>query len=370
MNIADFRPRFAAAQTNCAGQRRLARSGRADDQRAGAAFDPAAHQGVELIDATGEPFVDRRRLVLAGDESWKHLEPAAPDHVVVIAAAKIDAPVLDHRQPPALGAVFRIQLLEPHDAMGNGLRMDVLGGAAHVVEQQHGAPAAAEELLHRQDLPAIAQRIPGQQTQFGKRVEDHARRGWPLSTSASSVFVVSDSSTSAGWNIVYCSSSCRPCSVGNSSRITRFERSHPCESATARISFSVSGQRDVKRRLAVADSFEDELHRQRGLAGAGHAFQKVDAMGREPSAQDVVQPANAGAGRGQRFTFHSSQGIVAHTGPTLVLTSIGTHGATSRHAHRRPEIRHPANGFRSARRLDSGARDDLPKRAYSPSGIR
>jgi hypothetical protein len=50
----------------------------------------------------------------------------------------------------------------------------------HVVEQQGGAAAAGEELLQGEDLPAIAQRLAGQQAQLRQRVEHHAGRVQPL----------------------------------------------------------------------------------------------------------------------------------------------------------------------------------------------
>ena len=56
------------------GQRRLAGPGRADDQRAGAALDAAAEQGVQLGDAAGELFHDWGRAVLAGDQARKDLD--------------------------------------------------------------------------------------------------------------------------------------------------------------------------------------------------------------------------------------------------------------------------------------------------------
>ena len=78
------------------GERRLAGPGRADDQRAGAPLEAAAEQRVQLGDAAGELLHRRRRAVLAGDQPRKDLEPAAPDDVVVIAAAEADAAELEH----------------------------------------------------------------------------------------------------------------------------------------------------------------------------------------------------------------------------------------------------------------------------------
>ncbi len=100
----------------------------------------------------------RRELpVFGGNQPREHLDAALLDHVVVIAAAEFDAAVLDDAQPAPLGAVFGIQLLEQNDAVRDALHLQVVIGRGHVVEQHHRAIASGEELLQREDLPAIPQ---------------------------------------------------------------------------------------------------------------------------------------------------------------------------------------------------------------------
>ena len=59
--------------------------------------------------------------------------------------------------------------------MGDALHLQVVVGRREVVEQHHRAVSRREELLEGEDLPAIAQRVAGQQAQLRERVEDDAR---------------------------------------------------------------------------------------------------------------------------------------------------------------------------------------------------
>ena len=114
--------------------------------------------------------------MLGRHEAGKHLDAALPDHVVVIAAAELHAAIFRHAQPPALRAVFGADLLEAHDAVSDALHLKVLLARRHVVEQHRRAVAADKELLERENLAAVAQRVSGEQPKLGKRIDDHARR--------------------------------------------------------------------------------------------------------------------------------------------------------------------------------------------------
>jgi hypothetical protein len=59
------------------------------------------------------------------------------------------------------------------------------------------------------------------------------------------------------------------------------------------------GQRHVQDALAASHAFEQELQCERRLARAGHAFDEVDAIGRQPAAQDFVETGDSGAVRRQ-----------------------------------------------------------------------
>ena len=93
------------------------------------------------------------------------------------AALVLDAAHLDDPQSPSLDAELLLVVREADDTVGDAveLRVALVGGL--VVEQQHGALALREEVLQRQDLPAVAQRLVGEQPHFREAVEHHARRG-------------------------------------------------------------------------------------------------------------------------------------------------------------------------------------------------
>ena len=66
---------------------------------------------------------------------------------------------------------------------------------------------------------------------------------------------------------------------------------------------------DVEPGLALMPPFEQELQGKRGLAGAGRAFDEIDAVRKETAAQHVVEPGDAGRGAG-RSLLHGRSGVV------------------------------------------------------------
>ncbi len=279
------------------GQRRLSGSGRADDQGAGAVLEAPAEQGVQLGDAAGQLFCDRRQAMLARDEPRKDVDSPAPDGVVVKAAAEAHAAVLDDQEPPPLGAVLRVQLLQPHHAVRDALDLQVVGGAGQIVQQQHRAAPAGEELLEGEDLPAVAQRVAGQEAQLRERIERHARRLDPLDVRQDRlrrlaqldfrrmehrVLVVRPQALFRGHQLADCDAVQRP-AVGG------------CHLAQLLLGLR---QSHVEDRLAEPDALHQELHRQRRLPRAGNAFDQVQPIRGEPSPQDVVETFDAGRGAG------------------------------------------------------------------------
>ena len=81
------------------------------------------------------------------------------------------AAILHDAQPAARPAVVERQLLEQDDAVRQALQLQVAAARGEVVEQEHRAVAPGEELLEREDLTAIAQRLARQQLHLGQRVE-------------------------------------------------------------------------------------------------------------------------------------------------------------------------------------------------------
>ena len=119
-------------------------------------------------------------VVLGGDEPREDVEPARLDDEVVVAAPVLLAPELRDPQPPPLGAVLGRELLQAHDAVGDALELQVLRLGRQVVEQEHRAFPADEELLQGEDLPAVAERVLGQQPHLRERVDDDPPRLDPL----------------------------------------------------------------------------------------------------------------------------------------------------------------------------------------------
>ena len=116
------------------------------------------------------------RVMFGGDQPRKHREAAAFEDEIVIAAAKLDAAHLDHAQPPSFRAEFLGGLLKRDHAVGDAVQLQVVRVGCPVVQHQHGAIAAGEELLQRQDLAPVAQRVLRQQPHFRQAVEDDPRR--------------------------------------------------------------------------------------------------------------------------------------------------------------------------------------------------
>ena len=83
--------------------------------------------------------------------------------------------ILHDAHPAARAAVVERQLLEQDDAVRQALQLQVAAARGEVVEQQHRAVAAGEELLERENLAAVAQRLARQQPHLRQRVEDDAR---------------------------------------------------------------------------------------------------------------------------------------------------------------------------------------------------
>jgi hypothetical protein len=144
----------------------------ADNQRAGAFLDPAAEQVVQLPNLRGQFVAAATAAMFGGHEPREHPEPALGDQVVVKAAAERGAAVLDDAQAAALRAVLGTEVLQQDHAVSDALHVQIVIGGCHVVEHDDRAVTPGEELLERQDLPPVAQRIAGHEPQLRQRVED------------------------------------------------------------------------------------------------------------------------------------------------------------------------------------------------------
>jgi len=162
-------------------QRGLAGAGRPDDERAGAAVEPAAQQTIELGDAAADGLlIGVVGVVLGGDQAREDGQAAAADDVVVEAALELAPAQLEHPQSPSVAAKHQRLLLQPHDAVRKAVQAGLLDFLGHVVEEEGGAVEFGQEVLQGQDLAAVAQRALREQPDLGDAVEHHAMRLQPL----------------------------------------------------------------------------------------------------------------------------------------------------------------------------------------------
>src|SRR5689334_19289219 len=95
--------------------------------------------------------------MLGGHESREYIETSATNGEVVNAAADRHAAQLEDAKPAPLGAELVGELLEDNHPVRDALQLAIAPFGCPVVQHEHGTITAAEELLERQDLPAIAQ---------------------------------------------------------------------------------------------------------------------------------------------------------------------------------------------------------------------
>ena len=237
--------------------------------------------------------------MMRGDQAREHAHAAGLDHVVVVAAAERPPAHLVDPQAAAIAAEFRPQLVQPDDAVHDGVHVQALVGHLAFVEQQHGAAAAGEVLLQRQHLAAQPQDGARQQPDFGQRVEHHARRlqAFDLLQDAAGrvgqfhlggmehrVLVVRIELVAEREQLVDVDAVQGPAVGGG-------------DLAQLLLGFR---QGDVQHRLAARGALAQELHGHRGLARAGHALEQVQAIRGQPAIEDDVQPGHAGAHRCRR----------------------------------------------------------------------
>ncbi len=149
---------------------------RADEQRIGAALQPAAEHLVELRVAAGGELPREGGMVLGGHQPRMDVEAAPLDGEVVEAAPEWDAAHLHHPHAPPLGAVVYGQLLQHHHPVGDGVELQVVLRGGEIVEQDHGALTLGEEVLQGQHLAPVAQRALGQEAQLREAVDHHPAR--------------------------------------------------------------------------------------------------------------------------------------------------------------------------------------------------
>jgi hypothetical protein len=231
-------------------------------------------------------------VVVGRDEARKHLDDTGVEHEVVPAALELDAAHLDDPQRAALGAELARLLLEGDDAVRDAVQLEIRRLRGLVVEEQDGAVAVGEEVLQREDLPTIAQRILGQQAHLGQAVEDDPTRAQAFDLLRHRPDRLPELDLRRMKN--------RLCGLGHETDVVaQFLDLDAIEAPSvgpdngAKLAGGL-GQRDVQPGLARGGTFHQELQTERGLARAWRAFQKIHPRGGQTSATDGVQAADAG----------------------------------------------------------------------------
>ena len=147
--------------------------------------------------------------------------------------------------------------------------------------------ARREELLQRENLAAIAQRIPGEQPQLRERVEHQARRLRPLDVGENPLRRFAELDLGRVKHRVLLIG--LELGLRRSQLADRHARAIPAVGVRdgAQLFFGL-GKRHVEHGLAELRARQQELHRERRLAGTRHTFDEVQAVGGKTAGHDVV----------------------------------------------------------------------------------
>ena len=259
-------------------------------------------QRVELLVGARQLVLDEALRMLRGDETRIDVETARANRQIVVTAAKRYAAHFADAQSAAFRAELARVLLEHDDAVRHRLDLITLATAGAVVEPQHRAVTAAEILLERQDLAAVADRVLRDEPQLGQRIDDEPLGAVLVRRCDERLRRLAE--LELRW------AEYRQQRIGGKIAFRRHElrdvdsRKIP---AVALCDFFELGarfrERDIEARFVSLDSFEKKLNRERRLAGARRARDEQHAVARETAAQDVIESRDAGAGMQLRSSF-------------------------------------------------------------------
>lgn len=164
------------------GKRGLAGAGRPGEQGAGAPQEAAAHQGIEVRDAAQGRLVAELDVMIGGNQPGIDLDAAGTDIQIVVSGQENLSAQFLHLQASPGRAEVQGETLERNDPVADAvqMRIAIAAFAGQVVDEQHRGAARRKELLERQHLATVAQRILREQAKFRQAVEDHALRFEPL----------------------------------------------------------------------------------------------------------------------------------------------------------------------------------------------
>src|SRR6185312_15570741 len=217
-------------------------------------------------------------------------DPQAPalDGEVVLAGDEVDAPQLQHLEAAAGQAILRSNPVELDDAVGEALQLSIATLRGAVVEEEHGGIAGRELLLEGQDLPAVAERVSSEESHLRERIDDDPLRPalvhdgqdpldglveLDLGRMEERVLALRLEHLLGGGERVHVEAVDRPAvRDGDGGQLLPGLR-----------------QRDVETGFVLANTLEEKLEAEGGLAHPWAAPEKVGAPPREPTAEDLVQ---------------------------------------------------------------------------------
>src|SRR5207253_3689125 len=170
----------------------------------------------------------------------------------------------------------------------------VVSVAGEVVEHHHGGAGAREIMFEREDLPPIAKRALRKQTDFGQAVDDDPGRLDLLDRLEDSLGRLAELEVGRieeALLLVLVEEAFGRDQLEHRQRVVELPPMRQSADAKLLLGFR---QRDVEARLSRRGPREKELRRDRRLAGAGAAFDQIDASALQAARQDIVETGHAG----------------------------------------------------------------------------
>jgi hypothetical protein len=216
----------------------------------------------------------------------------------VQAVTEIHPAELDDLQTPPRRSVVGRDPVQRDDTVREALELKVVAGRGAIVEQE--CRARADAGLEVQELAPVSQRIPGEQAEFGDGVKDQSLRPGPLERGPHAV--------GHGGELGFRRMEDRPGALSRQRLLGRreLEDLDPLGRPAVRADHALElgarlRERDVHRPLAVRHSFQEKLERERGLADARIALDKVQPARGQAPAQKVIEARHA---RRDGLMFH------------------------------------------------------------------
>ena len=177
--------------------------------------------------------------------------------------------------------------------MSNAVHGLVRGVGREVVEKKNRGALSREIMLQGEDLPPVAEQAAGEQADLGEAVQNHTSRLDLLHLREDRLRAFAE------FEIGRVQQALLLVGVEQTFGRDKFEdRDVVAEMPTVRgrgLAQLVPrfGQADVKSAFAAPCALDQVLHRDRGFAGPGIALEQIQAVAREATTKDVVEPCDA-----------------------------------------------------------------------------